>query len=75
MTNLLLLRPKITIFNAQPNPPLGLGYLAGILRVHGHQVGIIDCANTKETYFQIRSRIQSMQPDVIGITALSAYYD
>jgi len=75
MTNILLIRPKITIENAMPNPPLGLGYLAGILRAHGHQVDILDCAIMKESYLQIIPRIKSLNPDVIGITALSSYYN
>ncbi|MHA1268023.1 MAG: B12-binding domain-containing radical SAM protein, partial [Candidatus Helarchaeota archaeon] len=49
-------------------------YLAAILRAHGHQVDIIDCAIRKESYLQIRDRVKELNPDVIGITALSAYY-
>lgn len=69
------MRPKILVETAMPNPPLGLGYLAGILRAHGHQVNILDCAIMKESYLQILSRIKAMNPDVIGITALSSYYN
>jgi anaerobic magnesium-protoporphyrin IX monomethyl ester cyclase len=74
MTNLVLLRPKITIENAQPNPPIGLGYLAGMLHAHGHQVNILDCAIIKDSYPKIFSYIKDLNPDVIGITALSPYY-
>jgi len=74
MTHLLLLRPKIKIPNAYPNPPIGLGYLAAILRTHGHQVDILDCAIMKASYSQILTRISAMNPDVLGITALSSYY-
>ena len=69
------MRPKISIENAMPNPPLGLGYLAGILRAHGHHVDILDCAIMKESYPQLLPRIKSLNPDVIGITALSSYYN
>ncbi|MHA1649172.1 MAG: B12-binding domain-containing radical SAM protein, partial [Candidatus Helarchaeota archaeon] len=75
MTNIILIRPKIMIENAMPNPPIGLGYLASVLRTHGHKVDIIDCAIMKESYTQIRSQIQAMNPDVLGITALSPYYN
>ncbi len=75
MTHLLLLRPKIKISIPQQNPPIGLGYIASFLRLHGHKVDIIDCAIMKESYTQIRSRIEAMNPDVIGITALSSYYN
>jgi anaerobic magnesium-protoporphyrin IX monomethyl ester cyclase len=74
MTNIVLMRPKIYIEYAFPNPPLGLGYLAGILRAHGHRVDILDCAIMKDSYSKILSRVKAMNPDVVGITALSAYY-
>jgi radical SAM superfamily enzyme YgiQ (UPF0313 family) len=74
VTHLLLLRPKIRIEIAQPNPPLGLGYLAGILRAHGHRVDLLDCAIMKDSYTRIRDQIKALNPDVIGITALSSYY-
>ncbi|MDD1776764.1 MAG: B12-binding domain-containing radical SAM protein, partial [Candidatus Helarchaeota archaeon] len=64
-----------TIENAMPNPPIGLGYLAGTLRAHGHQVDILDCAIMKDSYIQILPRIKSLNPDIIGITALSSYYN
>lgn len=57
-----------------PNPPIGLGYLAAILRERGHKAYIIDCAILKQSYSQILSQIKQINPDVIGITALSSYY-
>jgi len=57
-----------------PNPPIGLGYLASILRENGHEAYIIDCAILKQSYSQIISQIKQINPDVIGITALSSYY-
>jgi len=74
MTHLLLVRPKIKLLIAQPNPPIGLGYIGGTLRAYGHKVDILDCAILKESYHQITSRIKVINPDVIGITALSPYY-
>jgi radical SAM superfamily enzyme YgiQ (UPF0313 family) len=57
-----------------PNPPLGLLYLASFLREHGHLVSILDCAIIKKSYNKIISQIKRINPDAIGITALSAYY-
>ncbi len=57
-----------------PNPPLGLGYIASILRENGHQVSLIDCAIVKTPYSKLLSQIKEMTPDAIGITAYSAYY-
>ncbi|MHA1325411.1 MAG: B12-binding domain-containing radical SAM protein [Candidatus Helarchaeota archaeon] len=74
MTDLLLVRPKIRIPNAQPNPPLGLGYIAGLLREHNYKVNILDCAIKMESYQEIYSQIKKMNPEIIGITALSPYY-
>ncbi len=74
MAKIILMRPKLRFENAMPNPPLGLGYIASILKKYGHQVNLLDCAIMRDSYPQIRSRIKTMNPDVIGITALSAYY-
>ena len=65
----------MAFLNAMPNPPIGLGYLAAVLKEHGHQVEIIDCAIQKESYSQIISQVKQSNPDVVGITALSSYYD
>jgi len=74
MTHLLLMRPKINLLISDPNPPIGLGYIAGILRAHGHQVDILDCAIRKESYPAIVSQVKKINPEVIGITALSPYF-
>jgi radical SAM superfamily enzyme YgiQ (UPF0313 family) len=57
-----------------PNPPIGLGYIASILRENGHEVSIIDCAITRKSYSEIRSEVENRNPDAIGITALTSYY-
>ncbi|MHA1278270.1 MAG: B12-binding domain-containing radical SAM protein [Candidatus Helarchaeota archaeon] len=74
MTHLTLLRPKIDIVVSQPNPPIGLGYIAGMLRAHHHKVDILDCAIRKDSYPRIISLVKEIDPEVVGITALSPYY-
>ncbi len=67
MTHLLLIRPKIKISIAQPNPPIGLGFIAGILRAHNHKVDILDCAISKEAYSQ---KFPELYPQILSLLML-----
>ncbi|MBC8508682.1 MAG: cobalamin B12-binding domain-containing protein [Chloroflexi bacterium] len=51
------------------NPPLGLMYLAGTLKAHDIDVQIADGYYLH--WDGIRERLQSYQPDIVGITALT----
>jgi len=57
-----------------PYPHHGVGYMASILRKNGHEVHFIDCAILKQPYSQIIPQVESLNPDAIGITAVSANY-
>jgi len=57
-----------------PYPHHGIGYMASILRKNGHEVYFIDCAILKKPYSQIIRQVERLNPDAIGITAVSAYY-
>lgn len=52
-----------------PYFPLGLLYLAGYVREHGHQVAMFD-ATFAEDESAFAAALQAEQPDVIGISAL-----
>ncbi|MFW9830494.1 MAG: cobalamin-dependent protein, partial [Candidatus Thorarchaeota archaeon] len=49
-------------------PPLGLGYLAAVLRDAGYSVGLIDC-----TFLRVESalqRIAQLKPRILGIYSM-----
>ena len=49
-------------------PSLGVLYLAAVLEQHGTQVEVVPCHVLRLSWRQIARRIQSAQPDVVGIT-------
>lgn len=55
-------------------PPLGLAYLAGILRKHGYQVKIIDNTIEKYSLLQLSEIVERTSPFLIGISCLSVNY-
>lgn len=50
-------------------PPLGLLYIAGYVRAHGHEPSIIDIPNRRWTIPQAVDHIARLAPDAIGISA------
>lgn len=50
-------------------PPLGLLYIAGFLRKHGHTPHIIDTQARKWSLQQVSEFVAGVNPDIIGITA------
>lgn len=87
---ILLLSPPFTLDKNDKQripvtPPLGLGYLAGMLEYHGYEVKIIDClvegyetpTETKDGRIryglsddQIKTELINYQPDIIGIACV-----
>ncbi|HDH96266.1 MAG TPA: B12-binding domain-containing radical SAM protein [Proteobacteria bacterium] len=55
-------------------PPLGLAYLASVLRQAGHQVTIYDPLPTHGTDEACLEEVRRFQPDVIGISVISCLY-
>ncbi|MGQ4915393.1 MAG: B12-binding domain-containing radical SAM protein [Candidatus Asgardarchaeia archaeon] len=54
------------------NPPLGLGYLASVVRQKGHDVKIIEAIGENLTFDDIKRKVLQYDPDVVGITATTA---
>ena len=50
-------------------PSLGIGYLASVLRQRKHTVHIIDNSLEKFSYDSMRKNIESISPDIVGITS------
>lgn len=54
------------------NPPLGLLYIAGYLEKHtSHNIEIIDSQVDKLDYGSLSTRINSIMPDIVGLTAMT----
>ena len=70
----VLIRPKFTK-TLQPNPPIGLGYLASFLEKYGHKVILIDCWIHHFSNEEIFRIIRHTKPDIVGLTALTAHYE
>lgn len=50
-------------------PPLGIAYIAGMLKSAGYDVAIIDSQALNLTSDALKDRIKSESPDIVGITA------
>ncbi len=57
------------------SPPLGLAYMAAVLEQDGHRVVITDCPVERYTIEDLSRLAPRLQPDVIGLTATTSYYD
>ena len=73
--NFKCLKMKVTLIfppsiyqTKQTMPPLGLAWLAGVLREAGHEVKIIDAVFEKLTVSQVVERLKNEKPDVVGLS-------
>jgi radical SAM superfamily enzyme YgiQ (UPF0313 family) len=54
------------------NPPLGLLYIAAYLEKYSkYDISVIDSQVEKLDYESLRSRISSLKPDIVGMTAMT----
>jgi len=54
--------------------PLGLGYIAAVLKKEGYKVSIVDLTLEDVNYDNVIERLRNIGPDLVGITALSYEY-
>lgn len=52
-------------------PPLGLAYIAAVLRQNGHPVEILDINALNLSEGEVRQRIKRIQPQIVGITVMT----
>ena len=64
----LLASPESEVWTSRKHIPLGLGYLAGVLRESGHQVGIYDAAIEDEP---LETVVRRGGYELLGITAVT----
>jgi anaerobic magnesium-protoporphyrin IX monomethyl ester cyclase len=62
----LLASPEPHVWSSRKNTPLGLGYLAAVLREHGHAVGLYDAAIEEEP---LETVVRRGGYELLGITA------
>ena len=56
-------------------PPLGLGYIAAPLLPKGHEVKIVDSSPLSYTNEDIGLEVEKFNPDLIGVSAVTAMAD
>ncbi len=69
--SVLLLNPP-THQEARPSiPPLGLAYIAAVLREHAHDVDIVDLDLERNRLKDIAGILRTLKPKIVGIGALT----
>ncbi len=56
-------------------PPLGLAYLAAVLRQAGHDVAIIDGFAMQMTWDEYERHLADLRPELVGVTAMTPVCD
>ncbi len=69
----VLVRPNYRSYLV--TPPLGIGYLASFLKERGHSVRILDGLMSDLSHDGTVERVMSENPDIVGITCLTAFYN
>jgi len=79
MSSVLFIYPPISFQERSAlsaySPPLGSLYLGTILKNGGHEVHVIDADAEQLSLSQIRNRVKSIDPDVVGLTCLTLTLD
>lgn len=73
MINAVLVNPPLLKerYRHQPYLPIGLAYLASILEADGHHVTVIDCPALNIDHSKLKSKLEDLKPDLVGITAMT----
>lgn len=82
MTRVLLINATIDLAHVRANwsvgasmPPQGLGFLASYLKMHGHEVQVMDMLVQPYGPQDLGRRLREFQPDVVGLTAFTPTVD
>ena len=67
-----LIDPATRFVTIEPYENLGLAYLTGTLRQHGHQVRLISTSHENLSLRQTLREVFKFNPELIGITVLGA---
>ncbi|GBE05796.1 MAG TPA: radical SAM protein [Nitrospirae bacterium] len=67
---ILLINPPLTGVQSETRLPLGLSYIASVLRNDGHDVRVIDVNALKLSYTLLEELIKDNEFDAVGLTGL-----
>jgi anaerobic magnesium-protoporphyrin IX monomethyl ester cyclase len=73
-TNLQTSYGKLKDFS-NPQPSIGIAYMAAVLRERGFYPAVMDCYATQTPLKVILQKIREDMPDIIGLSCLSSSYD
>ena len=59
------------VYHHQLFLPIGLAYLAAVLKAKHHEVKVIDCPAMEIDHEKLKAKISSFEPDVVGITSMT----
>ena len=59
------------VFHHHPYLPMGLAYLAAVLEEKGNQVTVLDCIAENIDQKQLKQKLATFNPDVIGISSMT----
>ncbi len=65
---ILFCTPPTSIKTKTPTPPIGVGYIAGVLIENGHEVEIYDSYLYNATPKMLSNKIKQSNPDIVGVT-------
>jgi anaerobic magnesium-protoporphyrin IX monomethyl ester cyclase len=70
-TTLVIPPPLKGVYRHQLYLPIGLAYLAAVLEDRGHEVTVVDCPALDLDETALKTKLSSIQPDLIGITSMT----
>ncbi|MCL1970680.1 MAG: B12-binding domain-containing radical SAM protein [Candidatus Bathyarchaeota archaeon] len=63
--------PLQGVFHHHPYLPMGLAYLAAVLEEKGSQVTVLDCLAEGIDQNQLKQKLATFKPDVVGISSMT----
>jgi anaerobic magnesium-protoporphyrin IX monomethyl ester cyclase len=72
--NILLINPPIREWSRPNVFPLGLGYIAAVLKQHGHRVEVLDINACRWNIQEVEEKVKNSHFDLVGIGAIVTVY-
>ncbi|MBM4353013.1 MAG: B12-binding domain-containing radical SAM protein [Deltaproteobacteria bacterium] len=69
LVNLPFQEDVAAVAQTSVGPPMGLAYLAAVLREAGHTVGVLDANAVRRSMGDVGRELLELKPDVVGTTA------